>query len=51
MALPHVDNGQQTTFGVWQDGALRKGEFGYGEYSINKETRELADYILSLVEE
>lgn len=48
--LPHVDDGQQTTFGIWQNGALRKVAFGYGEHAINKETKALADYILSLVE-
>jgi hypothetical protein len=48
--LPHVDDGQQTTFGIWQDGVLRSATFGYGEYAMNKETKALADYILSLVE-
>lgn len=50
IALSHVDDGQQTTFEVWQNGALRKGTFGYGESAMNNETRALANYILSLVE-
>lgn len=47
--LQHVNDGQRTIFSLWQYGSLRKGQFGYGNY-MNKETQELADYILSLVE-
>jgi hypothetical protein len=43
------NDAQQLIFSFWQNGSLRKSTFGYGN-EINKETRALADYILSLVE-
>lgn len=49
-ASAHVDDGQQTIFGIWQEGSLRTRAFGYGESSMNEETKALAIYILSLVE-
>lgn len=43
-----VRDGQSRVISIWHNGYLRRASFSSGNY-MNKETKALADYILSLV--